>query len=344
MSKRRIAPALIVILLLMASGAAADIDQLAAANRHLRAAPCGNDLAVSAVSGVNADPHQVYVNDWVIISVCRLDELLKAAEAQQTPVTLFIEGKDSGNEPAGIDPESGRLTFALARNEKNRELWRPFLYDPLFDPEVTLRLSVGVHGERAVPRAPGANLSVRVRKIYMDWVTWIWLVLLLVVIVAIILCAFYTDMLREGPSVAGVRRPYSLGRTQMGWWFFLIVISYNYIWLITADHDTIPPSLMGLMGISAATALAATAIASRSAQPGDTPSASRGWWRDLVADEKGDVALDRLQIVVWTFVLSGIFMTAVIWELNMPEFNATLLALMGISSGTYIGFKLPQKA
>jgi len=27
----------------------------------------------------------------------------------------------------------------------------------------------------------------------------------------------------------------------------------------------------------------------------------------------------------------------------MPELNATLLALMGISSGTYIGFKLPLR-
>jgi hypothetical protein len=48
-----------------------------------------------------------------------------------------------------------------------------------------------------------------------------------------------------------------------------------------------------------------------------------------------------LQIVVWTVVLSGVFLSSVIWDLTMPEFNATLLALMGISSGTYIGFKLP---
>ena len=27
----------------------------------------------------------------------------------------------------------------------------------------------------------------------------------------------------------------------------------------------------------------------------------------------------------------------------MPEFSTTLLGLMGISSGTYLGFKLPEK-
>lgn len=27
----------------------------------------------------------------------------------------------------------------------------------------------------------------------------------------------------------------------------------------------------------------------------------------------------------------------------MPEFDGTLLALMGISSGTYLGFKIPER-
>ena len=27
----------------------------------------------------------------------------------------------------------------------------------------------------------------------------------------------------------------------------------------------------------------------------------------------------------------------------MPEFNETILALMGISSGAYVGFKFPKK-
>lgn len=68
---------------------------------------------------------------------------------------------------------------------------------------------------------------------------------------------------------------------------------------------------------------------------------SRGWWRDLVTDDRGGVALDRVQILVWTIVLGMIFLSSVALELTMPEFSGTMLALMGISSGTYIGFKLP---
>ena len=69
---------------------------------------------------------------------------------------------------------------------------------------------------------------------------------------------------------------------------------------------------------------------------------SRGFWRDLVSDDRGGVALDRVQILVWTLVLGIIFLSSVLLELTMPEFSGTLLALMGISSGTYIGFQLPR--
>jgi hypothetical protein len=338
MSLRRIFPA--ILLVLAACGGSGDSDQLAEARRHLRTAPCGDSPAVVGVAGVNSDPHQVYLGDWVIVSVCHLDQFLKAADAAQAPITLYVEGVDSGNEPVGVDVESGTLTFVLDRNVQNRKLWSPFLYDPLFDPAVTMHLSAGIRGERPLPRTPNANMTVRLVKIYVDWSTWIWLALLLLVTVVIWASAAYTDMLRDGPAIDGVHKPYSLGRTQMAWWFFLIVLSYSFIWLVTGDRDTIPPSLLGLMGISAATALAAAAVAQRDAQ-----RKSQGWWRDLVADERGSaVALDRLQIVVWTVVLSGVFLTSVIWDLTMPEFNATLLALMGISSGTYIGFKLPAKS
>jgi len=88
--------------------------------------------------------------------------------------------------------------------------------------------------------------------------------------------------------------------------------------------------------------LAAALIAERS--NAEALSSSHGFWRDLVTDERGAVALDRFQIVAWTAILGFVFIQSVIWDLSMPEFSATTLALMGISSGTYIGFKLPTKS
>jgi len=329
---------LLALVLLAACSDRQEVDHLGAARRRIHVAPCGPAMAVAGVAGVNADPRQVYLGDWIVVSVCHLDALVHDAEAQQQPITLFIEGLDSGNEPAGMDLESGTLTFILDRNEQNKAIWRQFLYDPLFDADATMRISVGIRGGRPLPRADGANMALRLKKLYVDYWTTIWLVLLLGVAIALLVYARNSDMLRDGPAIDGVRRPYSLARLQMAWWFFLLVVGYVFIWLVTGERDSIAPSLLGLVGISAATAIAAVAV---------TPSSTRvtaGLWHDLVADDRGVVALDRFQVLVWTLVLGGVFLTSVLWDLTMPEFSATMLALMGISSGTYIGFKLPMRA
>jgi hypothetical protein len=327
---------------LLASGCwhEGDSDQLAQARRNLKIAPCSSTPAIAGVAGVNANPRAVYLGDWIVVSICNMQGLMKQAEAEQQPVTLFMEGIDSGNAPTGVDYDSGTMTFILDRNDDNKALWKPLLYNPLFDSTVTVRISAGIHGGRPLPRAEHANATVLLKKIYFDWATAVWLVVLLLIVGSLIGWARNSDMLRDGPAIGGVRQPFSLSRAQMAWWLFLILIGYNYIWLVTGDRDTIAPSLLALMGISAVTAIAAEAIPTR----GRTHVASSGFWRDLVTDEQGTVALDRFQIVAWTIVLGGIFLGAVIWELTMPEFSATLLALMGISSGTYLGFKLPTRA
>jgi len=72
------------------------------------------------------------------------------------------------------------------------------------------------------------------------------------------------------------------------------------------------------------------------------PASSRGWLKDLLSDENG-VSFHRLQIAVWTIVLVGTFVVAVWRAFAMPDFDATTLGLMGISSGMYLGFKFPEK-
>jgi hypothetical protein len=47
---------------------------------------------------------------------------------------------------------------------------------------------------------------------------------------------------------------------------------------------------------------------------------------------------------VWTPVLGTVFASNVISELVMPTFDSSLSVLMGISSGTCLGFKLPAGA
>ena len=76
--------------------------------------------------------------------------------------------------------------------------------------------------------------------------------------------------------------------------------------------------------------------------PTPGPRATRSLLEDLVSDATG-VSLHRFQILSWTIILGFIFVTRVWHELEMPVFDNTLLALMGISSGTYLGFKFPEQ-
>jgi hypothetical protein len=73
------------------------------------------------------------------------------------------------------------------------------------------------------------------------------------------------------------------------------------------------------------------------------PPRSEGFWRDICSDGSG-LSFHRLQVVLWTLILGATFVWEVTQAISMPEFSETLLILLGISSGTYLGFKFPEKA
>jgi hypothetical protein len=66
---------------------------------------------------------------------------------------------------------------------------------------------------------------------------------------------------------------------------------------------------------------------------------SEGFLLDILRDETG-ISFHRFQMMAWTIILGLVFVASVWSNFTMPDFSATLLGLMGISSGTYVGFKL----
>lgn len=62
---------------------------------------------------------------------------------------------------------------------------------------------------------------------------------------------------------------------------------------------------------------------------------------DILSDGQG-VSFHRFQMAVWSVVLGLVFVYEVITRLAMPEFSATLLGLMDLSAGTFLGFKIPE--
>lgn len=79
----------------------------------------------------------------------------------------------------------------------------------------------------------------------------------------------------------------------------------------------------------------------RSYETAIKPFVSQGLFNDILSDANG-TALHRLQILCWTLLLGGIFLIGVWQNLAMPAFSNTLLALMGISSAGYVGFKYSE--
>lgn len=71
------------------------------------------------------------------------------------------------------------------------------------------------------------------------------------------------------------------------------------------------------------------------------PFLSAGFFSDILSDQ-GGTALHRLQMLCWTLLLGLIFVVGVWQHLAMPQLSATLLALMGVSSAGYVGFKIPE--
>jgi hypothetical protein len=71
------------------------------------------------------------------------------------------------------------------------------------------------------------------------------------------------------------------------------------------------------------------------------PQRSEGLLMDILSDADG-ISFHRFQLAAWTLVLLVIFIFETIRSLTIHDFDPTVLALMGISAGTYIGFKIPE--
>lgn len=274
-------------------------------------------------------------------------------------------------------------------SKENRDAWSALLSRSKGNRSISVGVALGGNPPYFGP----ATLTVQVFPSY----SWLVVVFLLALLVVFLLMARKSDIVRDAPSPpGGPKMSFSLARCQMAFWFFVIVASYNYIWMVTGNSDSITQGALILMGISAATGLGsvvvdsskrdqrqslqneraeltprlaalAPAIAAVPAPPNladlqteqqqkqarlvqvDTalnslpspPGPTDGFLLDILRDETG-VSFHRFQMAAWTIVLGFVFVIAVYQHLAMPDFSATLLGLMGISSGTYIGFKIPD--
>lgn len=376
------------------------------------------------------------IGDVIVVKVAQLQTLINRANCltdKKEPqanctkqnIVLYLDGRAI----KGLVPESGApipeeetLRFHLQRSDAADEEWADLLgKPPIFSERGSARgslfirpteVSVGLENESALPSAVKEFSFVRIH----EWIFWIALVCLIGLLIALYILAGTTNLLRDDIQVIGERvngankkngkrrrlPPYSLGRWQMAFWFFLIITSFVFIFVITWQVNTVTEQALALMGISAATALGAIAVDANKSD--DTQAAlqeaakqypvlkteqadlekriaelrakavdkiisdaeaveleqkaarlkevkkqikslstvSQGFLNDVLTDVHG-YNFHRLQIFIWTIVLGFIFLHGVYNRLAMPTFSAALLALLGISGATYIGFKIPEQ-
>jgi len=153
-------------------------------------------------------------------------------------------------------------------------------------------------------------------------------------LVGLIILARRSSLLRDNTG-----GPFSLARTQMAIWSWLLVNAYFFLFVMTWDPAVdIPTSMLGLLGISATTYVAAALVDRNDGT--SLPPASKGFWKDISGSS--GVQLHRIQIIAWTVVLAFVFVVRIFTKLSIPDFNPTLLGLLGLSAGTYVGFKFPE--
>jgi hypothetical protein len=322
------------------------------------------------------------------------------------------------------NPQVHYLRFTLSRTETSKDGWTQILNRPHFTKP--MKVSVGFeNGYEMLPTyiLPTAATSLNrfVFTIIPPLRFWLGVVLILGAFAIFLYLARWTDIIRDptAPLRPDKRLPYSLSRAQMAFWFFLVIASFFFLWVIIGDTDTMNSSVLGLIGISASTALAAAFVdsgkpaaavtesdlpavnlsgprrkirveirgliakakeelqqlekergetdptaeeklaANAAAQTTKTKQISdlqrqldyfewpawKGPLYDLLTEKDtgtGVVSFHRFQIFVWTIVLGIMFVANVYNQLAMPQFSATLLGLLGISAGTYVGFKIPE--
>jgi hypothetical protein len=299
----------------------------------------GPPVVYYAHSYYKETPYQAGLDDRISLHVQNFKTLLKNANGNCQGIVLFLDNMPiKGDKPESCDATLGRVRYRLLRTKDDDASWHTLLGSP-HGYSHPVDVSVGSDQQFSIPTTAKLKLEVIPRTEFLAFLG----IITLALAIFIYLCRT-TSLVRSGTHPVPHERPYSLSLFQMSFWFFLVIAAYVFMWLITDELDTITDSVLALIGIGAATALGAALIdknktAPAPEEPGGT---SRGFINDLMSDPNG-VSLHRFQMFVWTLVLGVIFIGSVYKNLAMPEFSATLLGLMGISSGTYLGFKFPEK-
>ena len=186
---------------------------------------------------------------------------------------------------------------------------------------------------------------------------WKWLAILiaLAVLVVIGLIAAIPTRGRLWQLVNGADGRASTSKFQWLLWIVVIVFGYAVLWVLRAKQgdysaiSDIPVNLLTVLGFSTGTAAIAKGITAGYVQSNRIaqPHAVGGGKGGLIQDDSGVPDLGKLQLMAFTLIAIGIYLATLIHQVvsnpvitTLPNIDSSLLVLMGISQGGYIGKKL----
>ena len=315
------------------------------------------------------------LGDTVTLTVPQLATWMAATKTPQEKLTLFIGGVRMAGLEAVVNKFDGTVKFQLRRRLASAKdldaAWTNALPDVLKSGKIKFALGddkAALTAEQTNSEGFGLGAAVR------NWVPG-WYLLHVVVSLGILVWVWRarnSGLLRDAYDVAGypvplAQRPFSLGRSQMTWWTFLVLLSAWVIVWRTGDPFSINLTALTLIGIGGATfvgsvaqavparvtqlmtdynnAVAGLALTPPTKSAADVEAikaklASNNWLTDVLSEYGDDsTAVHRLQNVLFTLMFGCVFFWLACSEGSMPELPAAILGLLGISGGVYAGFK-----
>jgi hypothetical protein len=278
----------------------------------------------------------LHYGDLVKVSVRNSGKLSHDAAYSDKPFTLYINELPMHGVTAQMsDPVTGTAFFSLLRDSASNSSWNAF---SRFDRNAAVPVSVSI-GREGVGKLKTLVKSVQL-VMYNPSTLWIMAIALLFVIAVFYVLAWKTEIIRD-PS-ASEKHPFSMAKSQLAFWTLIVIFSFLYLWIITGVAPFIGGSTLILLGISIGTTLGAKVIdASQKDMERHQDQLSKGWLFDVLSDGAG-INIHRFQMLLWTIVMGIYFIHSVFYNLEIPQISDAFLALMGISSGAYVGLKIPE--
>jgi hypothetical protein len=178
-------------------------------------------------------------------------------------------------------------------------------------------------------------------------------------VVLYVVTALITGHWRLKEVFAGFDGFASTSKLQWFLWLTAVLFSYVALWVLRAEHgdyaalSEIPVNILTVLGFSTATAAAAKGITAGYVQtgkvaktgvPANSTAATTG---GIFQDDSGGPELAKIQMIAFTIIGIGIFLATVFHQIaigdiedGLPNIDSSLLVLMGISQGGYLGKKL----